>query len=76
MCVCFQMALKCADICNPCRPWELSKQWSEKVTEEFFHQGIRTHLGHDASANGSAVTPSRDAFLSPVFRRHREKAQT
>ncbi|XP_073719748.1 high affinity 3',5'-cyclic-AMP phosphodiesterase 7A isoform X4 [Misgurnus anguillicaudatus] len=34
-----QMALKCADICNPCRPWELSKQWSEKVTEEFFHQG-------------------------------------
>ncbi|XP_049420846.1 high affinity cAMP-specific 3',5'-cyclic phosphodiesterase 7A isoform X2 [Epinephelus fuscoguttatus] len=34
-----QMALKCADICNPCRPWELSKQWSEKVTEEFFQQG-------------------------------------
>ncbi|TSK98477.1 High affinity cAMP-specific 3',5'-cyclic phosphodiesterase 7A [Bagarius yarrelli] len=34
-----KMALKCADICNPCRPWELSKQWSEKVTEEFFHQG-------------------------------------
>ncbi|RXN25798.1 high affinity cAMP-specific 3, 5 -cyclic phosphodiesterase 7A-like isoform X2 [Labeo rohita] len=35
----YRMALKCADICNPCRPWELSKQWSEKVTEEFFHQG-------------------------------------
>ncbi|XP_061110614.1 high affinity cAMP-specific 3',5'-cyclic phosphodiesterase 7A-like isoform X2 [Conger conger] len=34
-----QMALKCADICNPCRPWELSRKWSEKVTEEFFHQG-------------------------------------
>lgn len=34
-----QMALKCADICNPCRPWELSKQWSEKVTQEFFQQG-------------------------------------
>ncbi|XP_054621116.1 high affinity cAMP-specific 3',5'-cyclic phosphodiesterase 7A isoform X5 [Dunckerocampus dactyliophorus] len=34
-----QMALKCADICNPCRPWELSKQWSEKVTNEFFQQG-------------------------------------
>ncbi|XP_010770244.1 high affinity cAMP-specific 3',5'-cyclic phosphodiesterase 7A-like [Notothenia coriiceps] len=33
------MALKCADICNPCRPWELSKQWSEKVTDEFFQQG-------------------------------------
>ncbi|XP_035286961.1 high affinity cAMP-specific 3',5'-cyclic phosphodiesterase 7A-like isoform X1 [Anguilla anguilla] len=34
-----QMALKCADICNPCRPWELSKKWSEKVTAEFFRQG-------------------------------------
>ncbi|XP_068199832.1 high affinity 3',5'-cyclic-AMP phosphodiesterase 7A isoform X2 [Antennarius striatus] len=34
-----QMALKCADICNPCRPWELSKKWSEKVTQEFFQQG-------------------------------------
>ncbi|MEE6463861.1 hypothetical protein FKM82_006079 [Ascaphus truei] len=34
-----QMALKCADICNPCRTWQLSKQWSEKVTEEFFYQG-------------------------------------
>ncbi|XP_069076362.1 high affinity 3',5'-cyclic-AMP phosphodiesterase 7A isoform X2 [Pleurodeles waltl] len=34
-----QMALKCADISNPCRTWELSKQWSEKVTEEFFNQG-------------------------------------
>ncbi|XP_049998039.1 high affinity 3',5'-cyclic-AMP phosphodiesterase 7A isoform X2 [Alexandromys fortis] len=43
-----QMALKCADICNPCRSWELSKQWSEKVTEEFFHQGDiekKYHLG-------------------------------
>ncbi|XP_062336484.1 high affinity cAMP-specific 3',5'-cyclic phosphodiesterase 7A-like isoform X1 [Osmerus eperlanus] len=34
-----QMAMKCADICNPCRPWKLCKLWSEKVTEEFFHQG-------------------------------------
>ncbi|ETE70515.1 High affinity cAMP-specific 3',5'-cyclic phosphodiesterase 7A, partial [Ophiophagus hannah] len=24
-----QMALKCADICNPCRTWELSKQWRD-----------------------------------------------
>ncbi|KAM3866258.1 high affinity 3',5'-cyclic-AMP phosphodiesterase 7A-like [Diretmus argenteus] len=34
-----QMAMKCADICNPCRPWRLCKLWSNKVTEEFFHQG-------------------------------------
>ncbi|CAI9619181.1 unnamed protein product [Staurois parvus] len=34
-----QIALKCADICNPCRMWELSKQWSERVCEEFYRQG-------------------------------------
>ncbi|NWI01556.1 PDE7B phosphodiesterase, partial [Tichodroma muraria] len=34
-----QIALKCADICNPCRVWDLSKQWSERVCEEFYRQG-------------------------------------
>ncbi|XP_036003393.1 cAMP-specific 3',5'-cyclic phosphodiesterase 7B isoform X1 [Fundulus heteroclitus] len=34
-----QIALKCADVCNPCREWELSKQWSERVCEEFYRQG-------------------------------------
>ncbi|KAI5701050.1 hypothetical protein M8J75_005645 [Diaphorina citri] len=34
-----QIALKCADISNPCRPWDVSKKWSQKVCEEFFRQG-------------------------------------
>ncbi|XP_050684161.1 uncharacterized protein LOC126979034 isoform X3 [Leptidea sinapis] len=34
-----QIALKCADISNPCRPWEISRKWSLKVCEEFFRQG-------------------------------------
>jgi len=34
-----QIALKCADICNPCRPWYLSRHWGELVCEEFFQQG-------------------------------------
>ncbi|XP_048506638.1 uncharacterized protein LOC105685760 isoform X3 [Athalia rosae] len=34
-----QIALKCADISNPCRPWEISRKWSHKVCEEFFRQG-------------------------------------
>lgn len=38
-CVCPQIALKCADVCNPCRVWELSRQWSERVCEEFYRQG-------------------------------------
>uniref|UniRef100_A0A8C8DFT6 Phosphodiesterase n=1 Tax=Oryzias sinensis TaxID=183150 RepID=A0A8C8DFT6_9TELE len=34
-----QIALKCADVCNPCRSWELSRQWGERVCEEFHKQG-------------------------------------
>ncbi|GBP00257.1 High affinity cAMP-specific 3',5'-cyclic phosphodiesterase 7A [Eumeta japonica] len=34
-----QIALKCADISNPCRPWEISRKWSFKVCDEFFRQG-------------------------------------
>ncbi|XP_063393934.1 uncharacterized protein LOC134679049 [Cydia fagiglandana] len=34
-----QIALKCADISNPCRPWPISRKWSHKVCEEFFRQG-------------------------------------
>lgn len=34
-----QIALKCADISNPCRSWDICKVWSEKVCEEFFQQG-------------------------------------
>jgi len=37
-----QIALKCADICNPCRPWKISKRWSRLVCEEFFQQGYST----------------------------------
>lgn len=39
---CCQIALKCADVCNPCRDWELSRQWSERVCEEFYRQGEKT----------------------------------
>ena len=34
-----QIALKCADISNPCRPWDISRKWAYKVCEEFFRQG-------------------------------------
>ncbi|XP_022255246.1 cAMP-specific 3',5'-cyclic phosphodiesterase 7B-like, partial [Limulus polyphemus] len=34
-----QVALKCADLCNPCRPWPISKQWSYQVCEELYKQG-------------------------------------
>lgn len=34
-----QIALKCADLGNPCRPWNLSKRWSEQICSEFYRQG-------------------------------------
>ncbi|XP_043216443.1 uncharacterized protein LOC122378877 isoform X1 [Amphibalanus amphitrite] len=34
-----QIALKCADISNPCRPWDISHKWSKKVCDEFYRQG-------------------------------------
>ncbi|XP_071964711.1 high affinity 3',5'-cyclic-AMP phosphodiesterase 7A-like isoform X2 [Antedon mediterranea] len=34
-----QIALKCADICNPCRKWQVSSQWSRMIVKEFFGQG-------------------------------------
>ncbi|ESO06444.1 hypothetical protein HELRODRAFT_149347, partial [Helobdella robusta] len=36
-----QIALKCADICNPCRSWKVSRKWSQLICEEFFRQGDR-----------------------------------
>ena len=34
-----QMFIKCSDISNVTKLWELSAVWSERITEEFFAQG-------------------------------------
>lgn len=34
-----QIALKCADISNPCRTWSTCRTWSNRVCDEFFQQG-------------------------------------
>merc|ERR1719265_1774645 len=31
--------LHSADVSNPCRTWEVSRDWAMKVVEEFFNQG-------------------------------------
>ena len=36
-----QVAIKCADISNPCRHWEVCLQWATNITDEFFRQGDR-----------------------------------
>lgn len=55
-----QIALKCADISNPCRPWALSRAWSLQVSEEFYRQGdLERRLG-------LSVTPMCDRYTSSV----------
>ncbi len=55
-----QIALKCADISNPCRPWEVSRAWSLQVTEEFYRQGdLERRLS-------LPVTPMCDRYSSTV----------
>ncbi|KAL7058271.1 hypothetical protein AAHC03_016407 [Spirometra sp. Aus1] len=36
-----QIAIKCADISNPCRSWEVYSLWASFIMEEFFKQGDR-----------------------------------
>jgi len=51
-----QIALKCADISNPCRAWPVSRLWSLRCCEEFFRQG-------DAERElGLPLTPFCDRF--------------
>ena len=51
-----QIAIKCADISNPCRDWNVSKLWSLRACEEFFRQGdVERELGF-------GLTPICDRF--------------
>ena len=45
-----QIALKCADLGNPCRVWPLSKQWTHQICTEFYRQGdFERRLNMDVS---------------------------
>ncbi|XP_064624341.1 high affinity 3',5'-cyclic-AMP phosphodiesterase 7A-like isoform X3 [Lineus longissimus] len=55
-----QIALKCADICNVCRPWDTSKKWSHSVCKEFFQQGEYERK------LGLPVTPQCDRNITSV----------
>ena len=46
--------LHCADVGNPCKPWRVSKIWSDRVIEEFFLQGDRE------AALGMPISPNMD----------------
>jgi hypothetical protein len=52
-----QIAIKCADISNPCRAWPVSRLWSLRACEEFFRQGDR-----ERDLGMPVVTPICDRF--------------
>lgn len=39
-----QVALKCADVNNPARPWPVCRLWGEQCVKEFFRQGDRERV--------------------------------
>lgn len=41
-----QIAMKCSDISNVAKPWDLNNLWVDRVTEEFFSQGDRERELH------------------------------
>lgn len=55
-----QIAIKCADISNPCRSWNISRIWSYRACEEFFRQGDKER------ELGMNVTPFCDRFNMSV----------
>ncbi|KAK7068669.1 cAMP-specific 3',5'-cyclic phosphodiesterase 7B [Halocaridina rubra] len=73
---CLQIALKCADICNPCRPWDISRKWSHKICDEFYRQGdyerqLNLPVTSACDRYGMSVAKIQTGFIkcvvSPLF---------
>ncbi|XP_012940982.1 high affinity cAMP-specific 3',5'-cyclic phosphodiesterase 7A [Aplysia californica] len=71
-----QMALKCADISNPCRTWLTSRRWSRRVCREFFTQGdteraLNLPVTPLCDRHGNTVANIQHGFMqfvvSPLF---------
>ena len=49
-----KMALKCGDLANPAKPWDLYTQWTDRILQEFFVQGDKE------KKLGMKISPSSD----------------
>ncbi|XP_037084780.1 cGMP-specific 3',5'-cyclic phosphodiesterase-like [Pollicipes pollicipes] len=68
-----QIALKCADISNPCRSWDISQKWSRKVCDEFYRQGdyerkLNLPITSLCDRTGSSVAKIQVGFFRHVVR--------
>lgn len=66
-----KIALKCADISNPARPWRICKEWCSAVMDEFFHQGdlerkLSLPISFLCDRHTVNIPKSQDAFIGFV----------
>ncbi|XP_054889247.1 cAMP-specific 3',5'-cyclic phosphodiesterase 4B-like isoform X3 [Poeciliopsis prolifica] len=52
----------CADLSNPTKPLDLYRQWTDRIMDEFFHQGDRER------EKGMEISPMCDKFTASVER--------
>jgi hypothetical protein len=57
---CMKLAIKCADISNPARPWKMYANWIPKVMSEFWNQGDLERL------QGFPISPFHDRHACDV----------
>lgn len=50
----------CADLSNPTKPLDLYRQWTDRIMEEFFHQGDRER------ERGMEISPMCDKHTASV----------
>eukprot|EP00831_Metopus_contortus_P023883 TRINITY_DN20967_c0_g1_i1.p2 TRINITY_DN20967_c0_g1~~TRINITY_DN20967_c0_g1_i1.p2 ORF type:complete len:159 (+),score=35.78 TRINITY_DN20967_c0_g1_i1:42-518(+) len=67
-----------ADISNPCRPFEISQEWSKCVVNEFFIQGdFEKSKGRPVSflcdRETTKLVPSQVGFINGIVRPYYEK---
>lgn len=71
-----QFLLKCADISNVCKPWEVAKKWAERVSDEFFRQGDlekskgftpAPHMDRSKSSASKTTANFIDFVARPLF---------
>ncbi|KAH9516888.1 cAMP-specific 3',5'-cyclic phosphodiesterase 7B [Dermatophagoides farinae] len=68
-----QIALKCADLGNPCRPWKISQRWSEQICNEFYRQGdFEKLLGLPVTPmcdrNSTTISKTQTDFFKNIVR--------
>ena len=76
-----QIALKCADLGNPCRPWVLSKRWTEQICNEFYRQGDYerqlninvTPICDRRTASMARIQTGSQTFLLNLIKLHNHK---